>query len=84
MSEIGIITYPGRLDFPGSSVVKDPPANAGDPRERDVGLIPGEGNGNSLQYPCLENLGERSLVGCSPWGYKELGTTERLTPTYLL
>jgi len=38
-------------------VVKNPPANAG-----DVGLIPelgrspGEGNGNPLQYSCLENL----------------------------
>ena len=59
MSEIGIITYPGRLDFPGSSVVKDPPANAGDPRERDVGLIPGVGNGNPLQYSCLENTMDR-------------------------
>ena len=28
--------------------------------------------------------GERSLVGCSPWGHKESGTTERLTLTYLL
>ena len=28
--------------------------------------------------------GHRSLVGCSPWGHKELGTTERLTLTYLL
>jgi len=23
--------------------------------------------------------GQRSLVGCSPWGHKESGTTERLT-----
>jgi len=42
--------------FPGGSAVKNPPANAG-----DVGLIPGlgrcpgEGNGNPLQYSCLEN-----------------------------
>ena len=42
--------------FPGGSVVKNPPANAG-----DVSLIPGsggssgEGNGNPLQYSCLEN-----------------------------
>ena len=28
--------------------------------------------------------GQRSLVGCSPWGRKESGTTERLTLTYLL
>ena len=44
------------MGFPGGSVVKNPPANA-----RDTGLIfgsgrsPGEGNGNPLQYPCLEN-----------------------------
>ena len=44
------------LGFPGGSVVKNPPANAG-----DTGLIPGsgrspgEGNGNPLQYFCLEN-----------------------------
>ena len=40
-------------------VVKNPPANA-----RDSGLIPGsrsprEGNGNPLQYPCLENSMDR-------------------------
>ena len=40
-------------------VVKNLPANAGDPR--DAGLIPGLGrssegrNGNTLQYSCLEN-----------------------------
>ena len=45
----------------GKLVVKNPPANAGDKRDRDVGLIPGSGrssgggNCNPLQYPCLEN-----------------------------
>ena len=40
--------------FPGGSVAKNPPANAG-----DVSLIPGlgrspaKGNGNPLQYSCL-------------------------------
>ena len=44
------------LGFPGGSLVKNSPANAG-----DVGLISGsgkspvEGNGNPLQYSCLEN-----------------------------
>ena len=44
--------------FPGSTMVKDPPANAGD--ARDVGSIPGlgrspgEGNGYPLQYFCLK------------------------------
>ena len=48
------------LDFPDGSVLKNLPANAG-----DAGLIPGSwrppggGNGNSLQYSCLENSMER-------------------------
>ena len=46
------------LGFPGGSVVKNPPANIGD--SGDMGSIPGsgrssvEGNGNPLQYSCLE------------------------------
>ena len=41
---------------------------------------PGEGNGNPLQYSCLENPmdGRRSLVGYSPQGRKESDMTERL------
>ena len=48
------------VSFPGGSVVKNPPANA-----EDAGLIPGsgrfprEGNGNWLQYYCLENPMDR-------------------------
>ena len=35
------------------------------------GRSPGEGNGNPLQYSCLENPhGHRSLAGYSPWGHK--------------
>ena len=47
------------MGFPDGTVVKNSPANAGD--MRDMGLIPrlgrspGIGNGNSLQYSCLEN-----------------------------
>ena len=48
-------------------VVKHLPANAGD--TRDMGLIPGSGrspgvgNGNPLQYACLENpYGQKSLA----------------------
>ena len=40
------------LTFPGGIVVKNPFTNAGD--ERDLGSIPGVGNGNLLQYSCLE------------------------------
>ena len=45
-----------------------------------VCIIIGEGNGNPLQYSCLENpmVGRRSLVGHSPRGCKESDTTERL------
>ena len=62
-------------------MVKNPSANARD--MRDIGSIPGSGrfpgggHGNPLQYSCLENPhGQRSLVGYSPWGHKELDTTE--------
>ena len=44
------------------------------------GRSPGEGNGNPLQYSGLENPhGQRSLVGCSLWGCRELDRTERLS-----
>ena len=43
-------------DFPGGSVVKNPPASAGDVNSiPGLGRSPGEGNGNSLQDSCLEN-----------------------------
>ena len=41
-----------------------------------VQKIPGEGNGNPFQYPCLKKShGKRRLAGCSPWGHKELNRT---------
>ena len=55
---IGLFIYNSGL--PGGSVVKNPAAKAG-----DVGSIPGlgrssgEGNGNPLQYSCLENPMDR-------------------------
>ena len=65
-----------KADLPGGSVVNNPPANAGDPR--DVGSIPGSGrslgerNGNLLQYSCPGNPWE------IPWWATvlELDTTE--------
>ena len=53
-------------------------ANAGD--TKDAGLVPGSGrspgigNGNPLQYSCLENPMDRGAY--SPWVHKELDTTE--------
>ena len=61
--------------FPGGAVAKNPPTNAGD--ARDAGSIPGsgrppgEGNGNPLQYSCLENFMDREA-----WGHKKSDTTE--------
>ena len=51
------------MGVPGGTVVKNSPANAGE--EGDVGLILGSGrssgggNGNPLQYSCLENPKDR-------------------------
>ena len=60
--------------------------NTGDPGSiPGSGRSPGEGNGNPLQYSCLENPmdGGTWLVGYSPWGRKESDTTERLHFTSL-
>ena len=41
------------------------------------GRFPGGGNGNSLQYSCLEkSQGQRGLEGYSPWNLKESDMTE--------
>ena len=46
--------------FPGGSAGKNPSANAGDMGSiLDPGRSPGGGNGNPLQYSCLENSMDR-------------------------
>ena len=62
-------------------MVKNPSASVGDLRDMGsipgLGRSPGEGNGNPLQYSCLENShGQRSLEGCSLWGCTESNITE--------
>ena len=59
--------------FPGSAVVKNPPANAGD--AKDWGSILGlgrslaVGDGNPLQYFLPgKPQGQRNLVGYGSWG----------------
>ena len=53
-------------------VSKNPLANAGDARDLDVisglGRPPGEGNGNPLQYPCLENSMDRGAWQVTVYG----------------
>ena len=49
-----------KLGFPGGSVVKNLPANAGDSGSiPGLGKSPGKGNGNPLQYSCLGNPMDR-------------------------
>ena len=68
------------MGFPGGAMVKNPPAHAGD--ERDMGLIPGlgrspgEGNGNLLQFSCLENSMDRGTWQATVHGITQLNTTE--------
>ena len=71
--------------LPGGSVVKNPPDNTGD--AEDTGSIPGPGkspgggNRNPFQYSCLKNPMHRGAEQAtySPWGRKELDTTEWLS-----
>ena len=55
--------------FPGGSVIKNLPANAG-----DMGSIPGlerspeVGNGNPLQYSCQDNPNDRGAWGATVHG----------------
>ena len=72
------------IGSPYSSVGQESACSTGDP-----GLIPGlrrspgEGNGNPLQCPCLENLMNTGAWWAAVHGITESGTTEQLTLTYL-
>ena len=68
------------MGFPGGSVVKKVPANAG-----DMGSIPGlgrspeEGNGNPLQYSCLRNPIDRAAWWATVHGIRrQSDMTEQL------
>ena len=63
--------------FPSGSVVKDPPANAGEADSiPGLGRSPGEGNGNPLQCSCLENSMDRGAWQAIDWRVaKVLDTT---------
>ena len=65
------------LDFPGGSDGKASVYNAGDLGSiPGSGRFPGEGNGNPIQYSCLENPMDGG-AWC-PWGHKESDMTKRL------
>ena len=69
------------MGFPGGSVVKNPPVNAGDMRDKGsisgLGRSPGGGNGNPLQHSSLENSMDRGASWATVHGVtKESDTTE--------
>ena len=63
--------------FQGGAVVKNPLASAGD--TRNIGSIPGsgrspgEGNGNPLQYSCLENSTDEGAGRLQSMGSQRVG-----------
>ena len=65
LSEIWGVFKPfySKLGFPGGSVVRNPPAKAGDTDSiPSLGRSPGEGNDDPFQYSLLECLMDRG-----PW-----------------
>ena len=60
------------MGFPGGVIVKNLPTNAEDARDTSLtpgsGRSPGEGNGNLLQYSCLENSMDRGA-----WWLQSMG-----------
>ena len=66
------------LGFPGGTLVKNLPANAGDAGDaRSISVLgrpPGEGNGTPLQYSCLENPIDRGAWRATARGVKRSWT----------
>ena len=63
--------------LPGSSDGKESACNVGDPDLMPgLGRSPGEGNGNPLQYSCLENTMDGGAWRATVHSVAELDTTE--------
>ena len=57
--------------------MKESACNAGDPGSvPGLGRSPGEGNGNSIQYSCLENSMDRGTWRATVHGVAESDMTE--------
>ena len=71
------------VGFPGGSDGNKSACNAGDPGSiPGLGRSPGEGNGNPLQYSCLENsMGRGAWQAAVHVGRQESDRTKGLTHT---
>ena len=71
------------MGFPASSDNKESTFSVGEPGSiPGLWKSPGEGNGNPLQYSCLENPLDRGTCQATVHGVKELDTTEWLHMIY--
>ena len=75
------------MEFPGGSVVKNPPANEGDSGDMDSipgsGRCPGERNSNPFQYSCLGNSTDRGVWRATVHGIAK-SQTRLSTHTHIL
>ena len=66
------------IGFPDGTVVKNLPTNTEDARDMSLipgsGRSPGKGNGNPLQYSCLENFMDRGAWQDTVHGIKNSWT----------
>ena len=77
-----------KASFPGGAVIKKLPAKSGD--ARDLGSIPwlgrylGVGNGNLLQYSCLEDSMDRGAWWTTVHGFMKSQILSNGTHTHIL
>jgi len=78
--------YYSTMVLPRWSVVKNPPASAGDAKDKGSvsgsGRSPGGGNGNPLQYSCLENCMDRGSWQATVHVVAKSRTLSKHTHTY--
>ena len=82
-----IVLYICTQGFPGSTAVKNLPANAGDAKNAvsmpEWRRSPGEGNCNPLQYSCLENPMDKGAWGATVRGIAKESDTCQHTHRHL-